>query len=68
MSKKQFIFVLICTFIVVVIWVIADLIHTKPSVPLNPKLETLLDQINPQFDQAVLEQVKNGPSTNSVKK
>lgn len=58
MTKKQFIFVLIVTFIVVIIWVVADIIHTKPSIPLDPKLQNLLEPVTPTFDKSVLDDIE----------
>lgn len=56
--NKQFVIVVIITFIVIIVWIIADIIHTKPSVPLNPKLEVLLAPISPNFDQKIISQIK----------
>jgi len=59
MTQRQFVAVLIITFLVVVIWIVSDIIHARPSETLNPKVKTLLDPINPNFDKAILDQVKN---------
>lgn len=59
MSNKQFVVVIVITFIVVVFWIIADILHTRPSVAVNPKLQTLLTPISPNFDQKVLTQIKD---------
>jgi cell division protein FtsN len=56
--NKQFVAVVVITFIVIIVWIIADILHTKPSVPLNPKLDTLLTPISPNFDQKVISQIK----------
>lgn len=66
MTKNQFIFVLITTFIVTVFWIVADIIHTQPSVPVNPKVETLLDPVNPNFDKSILEKIKENQIPLSV--
>lgn len=58
MNNRQFVIVVVITFIVIVIWIIADIIHTQPSVEINPKLTTLLTPINPNFDQKVVAQIK----------
>lgn len=59
MKKNQLIFILVVTFIVVMSWVVFDIIHTKASVPLNSQLNEAIEPINPEFDQTVLDQVKN---------
>jgi hypothetical protein len=58
MPNKQFVLVTIVTFIVIVIWIIADVLHTQPSVQVDPKLTTLLTPISPNFDQKVISQIK----------
>ena len=58
MSNKQFVLVIAVTFVVIIIWIIADIIHTKPSVEVNPKLQELIIPIDPNFDQKVLSQIK----------
>lgn len=58
MTNRQFVVVIIITFIVIVIWIVADILHTKPSVEVNPKLTTLLTPINPNFDPKVISQIK----------
>lgn len=56
MSGKQFAVIVSISFIVGMIWLIADIIfNTKPSIPVNPKLETLLQGVNPNFNSRVLE-------------
>lgn len=58
MSNRQFVIVVIITFIVIVIWIISDILHTKPSIEVNPKLNTLLTPINPNFDSKIISQIK----------
>lgn len=56
MTGKQFATILTITFIVGMVWLISDIIfNTKPSIPANPQLETLLKPINPNYDSRVLE-------------
>lgn len=59
MSNRQFVIIVIITFVVVAIWIVADILHTKPSVPVNPKLNSLLTPISPNFDQKVISQIKD---------
>lgn len=56
MNRKEFTVVLIFTFIVIVIWIIADIIYTEPSVTADPKIQPLLEEVDPNFDTAILEQ------------
>lgn len=67
MSGKQFAIVVSITFIVGMIWLISDIIfNTKPSIPLNPKLETILQPVNPNFNSRVLEIIDTEVSDTSI--
>lgn len=56
MSGKQFAIIVTITFIVGMVWLISDIIfNTKPSIPVSPKLETLLQPVNPNFNSRVLD-------------
>ncbi len=58
MSGKQFATILVITFIVGIIWLVSDILfNVKPSIPENPKLNTLLQPINPNFDPRVLQTI-----------
>lgn len=59
MNKTEFVIIIIFTFIVIMVWVIADIIHTKPSVPLNPNLQSVLEPISPDFDQTAINKIKS---------
>lgn len=67
MTKNQFIFVLLVTFTVIVIWIVADIIHTKPSVPVDPKLQNLLDPVNPNFDNSALNKISENQIPVSIR-
>lgn len=55
MSAKQFAIIVVITFIVGIIWLVSDIIfNTKASIPDNPKINTLLEPINPNFNPRVL--------------
>jgi hypothetical protein len=66
MNNRQFVIVIVITFIVIIIWIIADILHTQPSVEINPKLTTLLTPINPNFDQKVVAQIKEITPVNEL--
>lgn len=67
MSKKEFFILLFITFIVIMIWVIADIIHSKASVQIDPKLQGLLEPIEPDFDEQTLFKVnQNFSNLNNV--
>ncbi len=58
MNRKEFIITLVATFIVVMIWIIADILHTRTSVPTSSNLNLLIEPLNPTFDQQTLEKIK----------
>lgn len=56
MRNKQFLTLVIITFFVGMVWLIADIIfNTKASIPISDKLQTLLEPVNPNFNARVLE-------------
>lgn len=59
MNKKEFIVVLVITFTVFVAWLIFDIVHTKASVQINPKLQKLLDPVTSSFDKPTLDRIKS---------
>ena len=60
MTSKQFATIVAITFIVGIIWLVSDIIfNTKASIPDNPKLNTLLEPINPNFNPRILNLIGN---------
>lgn len=57
MNRKEFIIVLVITFLVFMVWVIAEIIHAKPSIPIDPKIQALLTPVDPNLDKATLDKV-----------
>lgn len=50
MSGKQFLIILIITFITIVIWVSLDILRSRSQVQTAPEVQELLEPINPNFD------------------
>lgn len=61
MTRNEFLLFLMVTFIVVMIWVVSDIIHTRKNVKISPDLEQVSQEIIPTFDQKTLDQIKNLP-------
>ena len=59
MNRKEFVVVLVLTFIVIIIWIITDIIHTRPSVEVDPKVQNIIEPISPDFDQETLKQISS---------
>lgn len=55
MTGKQFLIILIFTFITVIIWVTLDIIQSRNALVPTPEVQQLLENINPNFDTSVLE-------------
>ncbi len=59
MNIKQFVVIAVITFFVGMVWLVTDIIfNTKASIPVSPKLQTLLEDVNPNFNERVLEQIE----------
>lgn len=54
MTGKRFFYILIITFITIIIWVVADIMHTRAKVQPAPEIQQLLEPVNPDFDQEVI--------------
>lgn len=50
MSKKQLLIATIFTLLTVIAWVVFDIIHARSQVEISPKLQELIEPINPEFD------------------
>lgn len=57
-SKPPFLVFLVITFLVIITWVTFNIIHTRSSVPDNPKVEQVIQPINPNFDQKALDYIR----------
>ena len=55
MNSKQFMIVVVITFIVGMVWLVSDIIfNTKASIPISEKLQSSLEPINPTFNARIL--------------
>ncbi|MBI4037267.1 hypothetical protein HY385_02490 [Candidatus Daviesbacteria bacterium] len=54
MTSKQFLYILIATFITIIIWVTVDIIHSRAKVQPAPEVRELLEPISPNFDQEII--------------
>lgn len=59
MNKKEFIVVLAITLIVVIVWGISDLIHTRSSSKDLPDIKRYLEPLDPNFDKATLDKISD---------
>lgn len=61
MNRKEFLFLIVATFIVIMIWVTSDIIHTHSSIVIDSKLQETLEDVNPNFDSNTLEKISQLP-------
>ena len=60
MNNRQFAILISITFFVGMLWLVADILfNTKPSIEISPKLQTSLDQVNPNFNPRVLKIIED---------
>lgn len=55
MSSRQFLYIVIATFITAMIWVVLDIIHANSQVQTPPEVQALLEPVNPQIDQETID-------------
>lgn len=55
MTRKEWLIAAILTFITICAWVIFDIAHTRAQIEIPPKLQEIIEPINPNFDTTVLE-------------
>lgn len=66
MNSRQFLIVVIITFVVGMVWLIADILfNTKASIPISDKLQSSLEPITPTFNARVLEIIQSETFSNS---
>lgn len=55
MIKKQWLIAAILTFLTIVCWVIFDILHTRAQVEVSPKVQQIIEPINPNFNTKSLQ-------------
>lgn len=50
MTKKQWLIAAILTFITICAWVVFDILHARSSVEISPKLQEVIEPLDPNFD------------------
>ncbi|RJP47238.1 MAG: hypothetical protein C4584_00705 [Armatimonadetes bacterium] len=57
MTGRQFLYIIIATFITVIIWVLLDIQHNRNQVSPEPEVQQLIKPLNPNFDLGVLDEI-----------
>lgn len=55
MTRKEWLIAAILTFITILAWVIFDILHARSSVEIPPKLQEVIEPINPELNTKGLE-------------
>ena len=55
MTKKEWLIAAILTFVTIVAWVVFDILHTRAQVEISPKLQEVIEPIDPNFNTKSLE-------------
>lgn len=58
MNRKEWLFIAIATFITVCAWAIFDILHTRSNVDISPKVQELIEPIEPEFDQEAIKSLE----------
>ncbi len=56
MTRKEWLIAAILTFVTICAWVIFDILHTRAQVEISPKLQEIIEPINPDFNTKSLSQ------------
>ena len=56
MNKKEFFIIIVVTFITICAWVIFDTLHKRSEVEIPPKLQEVIEPIDPNLDLESLKQ------------
>jgi len=51
---KEFFIIAIATLITIIGWVAFDVLHTRSEVGVSPKLQEVIEPINPNFDEEAI--------------
>lgn len=54
MNGRQFLYIIIATFIAIVVWVTFDIVREQMKTTTSPEAQQLLTPISPDFDQEVI--------------
>ena len=55
MTKKQWLIAAILTFITVCAWVVFDILHQRAKVEILPKIQEVIEPLDPEFDTSAIE-------------
>lgn len=54
MSGKQLLYIVIFTFLVTLVWVTSNIMHSQSEVQIPPETKQLMEPVNSTFDQETI--------------
>lgn len=55
MTRKEWLIAAILTFLTICAWVVFDILHTRAKVEIPPKIQEIIEPINPELNTQALE-------------
>lgn len=55
MNRKEWLLAAVLTFIIILAWLVFDAIHARSKVEISPKVQELIEPINPNLNTQNLE-------------
>lgn len=55
MTRKEWLIATILTFITICAWVVFDILHARAQVEISPKIQEVIEPINPDFNTSGVE-------------
>lgn len=59
MNRRDFVIIVCFTCIALIIWIVADILYTPPTTQIDPKLEKMLEPVNPVFNPKTVSEIQN---------
>jgi hypothetical protein len=57
MNGKQFLYIILATFVTISAWAIFDILHSRSQVQPAPEIKALLEPLNPKLDLTILDDI-----------
>lgn len=57
-DRKSFLIIAIATLVTIILWVIFDVLHARANVEISPKLQEVIEPLDPNFDTPAIQLIK----------
>lgn len=58
LDRKSFLIIAIATLATIILWVIFDILHARANVEISPKLQEIIEPLDPNFDIQAVQLIK----------